>query len=98
MRICVMTILAAMGLSACSTVAGVGKDVSAVGAGVTHVANEVREEVFMKRDQSRYQETQYNSRSDTHPSVIVKEPCDPNAGELRGGPSLPPCPKVYYRD
>jgi len=85
-------------LTGCSTVAGVGKDVSAVGRGITHVAGEVRDEVFTGGDKPRYVETRYRSQSAARPSVIVKEPCDPNAGELRGGSGLPPCPRVYYRD
>ncbi|MEO1642298.1 MAG: entericidin A/B family lipoprotein [Pseudomonadota bacterium] len=91
----ILAVLAVLG--GCSTVAGVGKDVSAVGRGITHVADEVRDEVFTRRDQPRYVETRYTSQSSQRPSVVVKEPCDPNAGELRGGSDLPPCPRVYYR-
>lgn len=89
---------ALIALTGCSTVAGVGKDVSAVGRGLTHVAGEVRDEVFTGRDKPRYVETRYTSQSEVRPSVIVREPCDPNAGELRGGSGLPLCPRVYYRD
>lgn len=91
----VLAALAVMG--GCSTVAGMGKDVSALGRGLTHVSDEVRDEVFTRRDQPRYVEQRYTSESDVRPSVIVKEPCDPNADELRGGSGLPPCPRVYYR-
>ncbi|MEL7232250.1 MAG: entericidin A/B family lipoprotein [Pseudomonadota bacterium] len=84
-------------LPACSTVAGVGKDVSAVGRGIKHVADEVRDEVFSPRDQTRYVEQRYTSQSSVQPTVVVKEPCDPNAGELRGGSGLPSCPRVYYK-
>lgn len=66
-------------LPACSTFEGVGKDISAVGKGVSHVANEVREEVFMPKPR--------------YASVEVGQPCDPSAGELDGGNGLPPCPR-----
>ena len=85
-------------LTGCSTVAGVGKDVSAVGRGLTHVAGEVRDEVFTGGEKPRYVETRYTSQSEVRPSVMVREPCDPNAGELRGGSGLPPCPRLYYRE
>lgn len=97
MRTALIVFMGLVSLPACSTVAGVGKDVSAVGRGLTHVADEVRDEVFTRRDQPRYVEQRYTSGSDVRPSVIVKEPCDPNADELRGGSGLPPCPRVYYR-
>ena len=71
---------AIMVLPACSTFEGFGKDISAVGRGVSHVANEVREEVFMPKQQ--------------YASVSVGQACDPTAGELDGGNGLPPCPRA----
>lgn len=84
-------------LPACSTVAGVGKDVSAAGRGLTHVADEVRDEVFTDRRKPRYVESRYPATSAAGQSVIVKQPCDPNYNELRGGNGLPPCPDTQYR-
>ncbi|MEM1088008.1 MAG: entericidin A/B family lipoprotein [Pseudomonadota bacterium] len=91
------TFIALAILGGCSTVSGVGKDVSAVGRGISHVADEIREEVFQRDAKPRYVENRYTSQSSVRPSVIVKDPCDPNAGELRGGSGLPPCPRVSYR-
>ncbi|MEL8055491.1 MAG: entericidin A/B family lipoprotein [Pseudomonadota bacterium] len=84
-------------LPACSTISGIGKDVSAVGRGISHVADEVREEVFTRDSGPRYVENRYTTQSSVRPTVVVKEPCDPSAGELKGGSGLPPCPRVYYR-
>ena len=67
-------------ITGCNTVAGVGKDVTAVGKGVSHVAYEVRDEVFGKPGPKP---TAY---------AVAGEPCDPNPSELRGGSGLPPCP------
>jgi len=83
-------------LPACSTVAGVGQDVSALGRGITHVADEVREEVFGSRSQPRYVETRYQAEGE--PTVIVRQACDPYATQLRGGPDLPPCRTIDYRN
>ncbi|WOR14141.1 hypothetical protein RYZ27_10215 [Hyphomonas sp. FCG-A18] len=83
-------------LPACSTVAGVGKDVSALGRGITHVSDEVREEVFVSRNQPRYVEMRYQSEGE--PTVIVRQACDPYATQLRGGPDLPPCRTIDYRN
>lgn len=66
-------------LAGCYTVDGVGQDVSAAGRGISHVANEVREEVF---------ETETSV-----PVAEAGEPCDPAAGELAGGSGLPACPE-----
>lgn len=71
---------ASVALTGCNTMAGVGKDVTAVGKGVTHVAYEVRDEVFGKPGP---QPRGYAS---------VGEACDPNPDELRGGSGLPACP------
>ena len=67
-------------LTGCNTVAGMGQDVSAVGKGVTHVAYEVRDEVFGKPGPKPVA------------YAAVGEPCDPNPSELRGGSGLPACP------
>ena len=67
-------------LAGCNTVAGVGKDVTAVGKGVTHVADEVRDEVFGKPGPK------------PQGYASVQQACDPASGELRGGTGLPPCP------
>lgn len=70
-----LPICAAIVLPACSTVEGVGKDVSAVGQGISHVANEARDEMFAS--EPRY--------------AKAGEACDPSAGELDGGNGLPAC-------
>ena len=67
-------------LAGCNTLAGVGQDVTAVGKGVTHVAYEVRDEVFGKP----------GPKPQAYASV--GEACDPNPNELRGGNGLPACP------
>lgn len=69
-----------MMLASCNTVAGVGKDVTAVGKGVTHVAFEVRDEVFGKPGPK------------PRGYAYVGEACDPSADELQGGNGLPACP------
>ena len=81
-------------VTGCATVAGVGKDVSAVGRGITHVADEVRDEVFL-HNRSHYNQTRY--RVSGQPVVTVNEPCDPHP-ELAGGTGLQPCASaVTYR-
>ena len=67
-------------LAGCNTVAGVGEDVTAVGKGVSHVAYEVRDEVFGK------------PRPKPQGFAAVGEACDPYPDELQGGNGLPPCP------
>lgn len=76
-----MVATAGLMLAGCNTVAGVGKDVTAVGKGVTHVAFEVRDEVFGKPGPK------------PRGYAYVGEACDPTADELRGGNGLPPCPE-----
>jgi len=66
-------------LSACSTVEGMGQDIQLLGKGVSHVANEVRDEMFA---------------SSPTPTAKAGEPCDPYADELAGGDDLPPCQKI----
>ena len=75
-----VSIAASFLLTGCNTLAGVGKDVTAVGNGVTHVAYEVRDEVFGKP----------GPKPQAYASA--GEACDPNPNELRGGAGLPPCP------
>lgn len=92
-RLSVIVMIAGLVLGGCSTVAGVGKDISAVGKGVTHVADEVREEVFGSPT-SRTVQTRYTATGS--PTVIVSQPCDASP-ELAGGNHLPPCPRTVYR-
>lgn len=92
------SLIAVCALPACSTVAGVGKDVSALGKGITHVADEARDEVFMADAEPRYVETRYQSARGGDPTVIVRDACDPHTKELRGGPDLPPCRTIDYRN
>ncbi len=66
-------------LGACSTVEGVGQDIQVLGKGVSHVANEVRDEMFA---------------SSPKPTAKAGEPCDPYADTLAGGSDLPPCQKI----
>ncbi|MEM1390767.1 MAG: entericidin A/B family lipoprotein [Pseudomonadota bacterium] len=94
----VLILSALVVLPACSTVSGVGKDVSAVGRGISHVADEVRDEVFGRGNDPQYVEQRYSDRSSASASVIVKDACDPAAGELQGGSGLPPCPRVNYKE
>ncbi|MDJ0920160.1 MAG: hypothetical protein QNI84_03470 [Henriciella sp.] len=64
-------------LPACSTVDGVGRDIQAVGGGVSHLANEARDEMFGPRSSNRYR-------------AEAGDACDPYGDELAGG-GLPPC-------
>lgn len=75
-------------LAACNTVSGVGKDVSALGKGVTHMADEVSDEFFPapRRNTVRTVYVQPQRRG----VASAGQPCDPYSGELSGG-SLPPC-------
>lgn len=67
-------------MPACHTIEGVGRDIQAVGDGVSFVARDVNNEVF-------------GGYGDWDEGVAsAGEPCDPNAGELAGGSGLPPCP------
>ena len=78
--------------SACATVTGIGQDVSALGQGISHVAQEVREEVFHS-ESAPQQEKQIRYV----PTATAQEPCDP-APYLAGGRGLKPCPQgVLYR-
>ena len=74
-------------LGACNTISGVGKDVSALGKGVTHMADEVGDEFFgASRRNTRTVYVQPQRRG----VATAGQPCDPYSGELSGG-SLPPC-------
>lgn len=90
-------------LAGCNTVAGVGKDISAVGNGLTGASNYVARNVFGAGEPVR------TARLETappppprtvtfrqRPQVSVGEPCDPDA-ELAGGSGLPPCPVATTR-
>lgn len=74
---CMLGAMAA--LTACNTVAGAGRDVQAVGGGISHVAREVNNEVF-------------GGHSAGNEGVATAgKPCDPNGEELKGASGLPPC-------
>lgn len=76
---CAAALAGALMLTGCNTVIGVGRDVQAVGSGISYVARDVNNEVF--GGYGRWNEG----------TVTAGEPCDPAAGELRGGSGLPPC-------
>lgn len=76
---CAAALAGALMLTGCNTVIGVGRDVQAVGSGISYVARDVNNEVFGG----------YGSWNEG--IVTAGEPCDPAAGELRGGSGLPPC-------
>ncbi len=79
-------------LAACNTVQGVGKDVRAVGNGITGASSYVQRNVFGSEPQPT--QTTYIP---AQPAVSVGQACDPN-GELSGGEGLPPCRKVVFRE
>jgi len=97
MRAILISVLALAGLSGCNTVAGVGKDITAVGNGVTGASNYVARNVFGAGEPvrtARLETAPPPPRTVTfreRPRVSVGEACDPNA-ELAGGSGLPPCP------
>lgn len=72
-------------LGACNTVDGVGRDVQAIGSGVSTAANYVEREVFGVSPQPVRQ-----ARVVRRETVSVGRACDPG-GELAGGTGLPPC-------
>ena len=72
-------------LGGCNTVNGLGKDVEAVGQGVSHMATEVQDEWFGNYGQPE--------RAGHTGVAQVGQPCDPDA-ELDGGNGLPPCPRI----
>lgn len=76
---CALSALSA--LPACHTIEGAGRDIQAVGGGVSYVARDINNEVF-----GGYGSWERGVAS-------AGEPCDPNAGELAGGGGLPPCPR-----
>jgi|GEM_PF-1205214 len=96
MRAILFALAAVSMLAGCNTVAGVGKDISAVGHGVTGASNYVARNVFGAGESVRTArlETAPPPRTVTfrqRPQVSVGEPCDPDT-ELDGGSGLPPCP------
>lgn len=70
---------AGMALTGCNTVIGAGRDVQAVGGGISHVAREVNNELLGG----------YGSWNEGVASA--GEPCDPAGEELSGASGLPPC-------
>ena len=80
-------------LAACNTVTGVGRDVQAVGSGISTASGYVQREVFGV-GQTRTQVASVNYIAATpqpgQPTVSVGRACDPDA-ELAGGEGLPPC-------
>ena len=76
-----LAVAALLAVPGCNTFEGVGKDISSLGRGVSHVANETRDALFAPAPQ--------------HARVAsAGEPCDPAAGELAGGTGLPRCSGV----
>lgn len=72
-------------LGACNTIEGVGRDVQAVGSGVTSAAQYVEREFFGPQP-----------REVRTAQVEIGEACDPS-GELSGGSGLPPCRSQIVR-
>ena len=99
MRAAFIAGLASVMLAGCNTVAGVGKDISAVGRGVTGAAEYVqasaRGDASQRRTKVIGQQTRYLDGR-----VVTGRPCDPD--RLAGGPptqsGLPACDHapVYY--
>ena len=93
MKTAIAAVLALPLLSACNTVAGVGKDVQAVGSGISSASTYVQREVFGAGPR-RTDVASVNYIAATpqprQPTVSVGRACDPN-GELAGGEGLPPC-------
>jgi len=88
MIIACLAVLAAFGfLAGCNTVNGLGKDVQAVGRGVSQASVYVERQVFAPA-KSPQAGSGVAERSAT---VRAGEACDPS-GELAGGRGLPPCP------
>ncbi|MCI4645172.1 MAG: entericidin A/B family lipoprotein [Hyphomonadaceae bacterium] len=79
-------------LAACNTVQGVGKDVQAVGQGVSNAANYVEREMFGPQTQ-RSDSARISYRT---ASIRVGPACDPET-ELAGGANLPACNKRIVR-
>lgn len=90
MRILFAALLALPVLTACNTVTGVGKDVQAVGNGISSASNYVQREVFGAPAQPTRVAQVRPVTPTRQPTVTVGRACDPN-GELAGGEGLPPC-------
>ena len=87
-RLTLAGLLALPLLAACNTIEGVGKDVQAVGRGVSSAGNYVEREMSNPRDrQVRTADISYRNTS-----VTVGRPCDADE-ELDGGSAsdLPAC-------
>ncbi len=63
-------------LSACNTIAGIGKDLQAAGGAISEVSDEVRDDFSGPKSSS---------------AASAGETCDPGGRELKGRSSLPPC-------
>lgn len=63
-------------LSACNTIAGIGKDLQAAGGAISEVSDEVRDDFSGPKSSS---------------TASAGETCDPGGRELKGRSSLPPC-------
>jgi predicted small secreted protein len=86
--------LAAPLLAACNTVDGVGQDVSAVGKGVSHVAVEVKEEVFGPDKTSR-RFADSGAVRNRNGTARAGRACDPT-GNAINDTALPPCRSQNY--
>ncbi|MEM1149543.1 MAG: hypothetical protein AAGI03_03175 [Pseudomonadota bacterium] len=84
-------------LGACNTIEGVGRDVQAVGTGVTSAAQFMERELFGPQPR-QVRTAQASSRTVTYrnPQVSVGRACDPG-GDLSGGTGLPPCRSQIVR-
>jgi predicted small secreted protein len=90
-KIGVLAALALPALAGCNTVSGVGKDIQAVGRGVSGASASFERALF-GTPQPRPPVAKV-SYVDARGQVIAGPACDPAAGELKGGGGLPPCPK-----
>lgn len=79
MKLIAPALAGALVLTGCNTVMGVGRDVQAVGGGISHVARDVNNEVFGG----------YGSWNEG--TATAGEPCDPGGEELLGASGLPSC-------
>lgn len=97
MRFIVSLGLLLTALSGCNTVSGIGKDISAVGSGITGASTYVQNNMFARREPVRAVQATSALRPASitfreRARVNVGTACDPSA-ELSGGSGLPPCPR-----
>ncbi len=90
MKILLTALFALPVLTACNTVSGVGKDVQAVGNGISSASSYVQREVFGAGPQPGQAARLEPVSATRQATVTVGRACDPN-GELAGGEGLPPC-------